>query len=451
MADRRASEELQPSEKKGYIREQIVQPKSKPFRTVREVCVGLLFVLCAGAAAGASFAFVNHWIGNASETEESGQTNPSHSISYNPEDKTEEETDDVSKPEATLTSSEAESEPEESVSDSEAWIEAYLESREFSLREIEMLNDVLYQIYQKIQSSIFTLEVVRAEDELSTLTEERKETFGILVSKTQTEAILLADGNLFAHDAVLSVTVDNEQREVQIRQKDEITGIAALAMPLEGISESSLQRMQPVVIGDSYGVRIGETILFAGSPMGFPGSVQYGYISYVQKNVSAIDGEYRIFYTDSMAVSGSGGAMFNTQGELIGWMDTSSDTQHDNEMQRAIGISDLKYIIEDVISGINTAYIGVKVSTVTESIASGYGLPAGVYVTEVLPMSPAYEAGIQPGDVITNIQSASITDIAGFRKIISVLKENSEISIVLQRRGRDGYKERTIVLDAGSR
>lgn len=461
MADRREAEKSQPSqpsEKKketGYIREQIVQPKPKPVRTVKFVCVGLLFVLCAGTAAGASFAFVNHWLTETSEPEESG-TVPSHSISYNagnssPQD-TEDKTESCEEPVESDCSHETESEPEASSVTPEQWLEAYLETREFDLHEIESMNSALYQIYQKIQNSIVTIQAVQADSEGFSSGEQQEETFGIIASVTQTEAILLADGHLFQENSVLMASVGNIQKEAQIRQRDDITGITALAISLEGIPENVIQKLTPVTLGNSYSLRTGEMVLLAGSPMGVSGSVRYGYISYIQKNVSTFDGEYRVLYTDNMAVENAGGAMFNTKGELVGWLDTSSSvSQRAKKMQCAIAISDVKYIVEDVIAGINTAYMGVKVSSVTEHIASAYVLPEGVYVTEVSPMSPAYQAGIQPGDVITNIQSASITDVQSFQKIISVLKEESEISVVLQRRGRDGYKERIITLELGSR
>lgn len=450
MADAREikTQSLRQKEENSYIREQIVEKKRSPVGTFMRVWLVFLGILVAGGAAGASYAVVNHWLNQGEDIKESV---PPHTICYH-----ETSTDDVNnegdsvdetlnqKDEETTFAQENGLQMEESFV-SQKWLDAYLETREYTIEDVEALERALYDVYRTIQKSVVTIQISENAEENAETSKNIEEIFGIIVSTTENEMILLADGNLFTDNTVLTAYPNTQKEQVvEIRQRDSITGITALAISLENFSESDYKNLQAVTLGNSKRINVGDSIILAGSPSGFMGSVQYGYITYIEKNVSTIDGEQKILWTDCVKTEDSSGAMFNLDGELVGWLTSSS--QKTDTLQSAIGIEDLTNIIEDVISGKNSAYLGIKGCSVTENMILEYGFPRGIYITEVESKSAAYQSGIQIGDVITAINGTVVASVQGLQNILSSLEEQAEVTIVIQRKGKDGYKERAFTL-----
>ena len=79
-----------------------------------------------------------------------------------------------------------------------------------------------------------------------------------------------------------------------------------------------------------------------------------------------------------------------------------------------LGISDLKSMIQELSNGNSPVYFGIKGQNVTGTMATRYGLPVGIYVTDIELDSPAYAAGIQPGDIITGIDGNMVLTIQAF-------------------------------------
>jgi len=88
---------------------------------------------------------------------------------------------------------------------------------------------------------------------------------------------------------------------------------------------------------------------------------------------------------------------------------------------------------------------------VTEKLAGEQGIPKGIYVREVEADSPAMQAGIQNGDVITEINKTDITGITGLHKQIAEAGTGTQIRIKGQRRGADGYVDVTFDVTVGSK
>lgn len=399
-----------------YIREQIVEKKRKPWMTSVFVGMGIVAVVLASCVAGSSYAYVMHKLDHKDEETE---PLPSHTISYH---ETEEEImEDTTE--------------YEEMSVAQEWLDSYLDKRQYTIVDVEKMEDALNDVYENIQKSMVTIDV-RAQNNTTKIA-------GVIASATEQEAIILVDGMEFQDDAVF-VAYPNTYKEriLDVRQKDSVTGMIALAMSLENFSESEYKKLQVITIGNSNRMNIGNVVILAGSPLGICGSMQYGTISYIEKNIGVVDGEVRLLWTDCLKQEQSSGAMFNLHGELVGWLQSSSN----DFFQKAIGITDLKNVIEDVISGKNSAYLGVKGCAVTESMSANYGMPKGIYITEVQAMSAAYEGGIQMGDLITEINDVVITNLQTFQNVIGNLEEETEVTLVIQRKGMESYKQRTISL-----
>ena len=79
------------------------------------------------------------------------------------------------------------------------------------------------------------------------------------------------------------------------------------------------------------------------------------------------------------------------------------------------------------------------------------GIPAGIYVTESIPDGPAYIAGIQNGDILTKLGTADIKTFREFQSHLETLKAGDQITVTVQRKGIDEFKEIEYNVNIGAR
>mgnify|MGYP002330937522 CR=1 FL=1 len=79
------------------------------------------------------------------------------------------------------------------------------------------------------------------------------------------------------------------------------------------------------------------------------------------------------------------------------------------------------------------------------------GLPQGIYVTDCIADSPAYNAGIQPGDIITWINGSKTNTMKDFQNQVESLKPGDKVNVAVQRNGKDSYKEIEYPVTIGER
>ena len=147
---------------------------------------------------------------------------------------------------------------------------------------------------------------------------------------------------------------------------------------------------------------------------------------------------------------GGTGILFNLDGEVIGmispsvWEDAGSGTAN------AFAISDLKSVIEILANDESVPYIGIYGTTVTADLQE-QGMPAGIYVVDVDPESPAMEAGIQSGDIICEAAREKVASLGSYQSAVLKSKKGDMIKIRGQRRGADGYVDVDFTVTVGSR
>ena len=86
-------------------------------------------------------------------------------------------------------------------------------------------------------------------------------------------------------------------------------------------------------------------------------------------------------------------------------------------------------------------YIGLEITTVTNTIAKENDIPKGVYIKEVKMDSPAMAAGLQSGDVITEIDGETVISVDGYQTKLLSLTPGDVAEVTIQRQGNDGYTE----------
>ncbi|MEM9281192.1 MAG: trypsin-like peptidase domain-containing protein [Verrucomicrobiota bacterium] len=169
-----------------------------------------------------------------------------------------------------------------------------------------------------------------------------------------------------------------------------------------------LPEFQPLVFGDSDQVRVGEMVLAVGNPFGLSESVTRGIISAKQRELN--DGSNEYFQVDAVINPGnSGGPLVNVRGEVIGINVAIFTGQQDIRVWQGIGLAipanEVREVFEAIVLGrpLIRGYIGLELENIPRNLALALGLRStkGAVITDVVKGSPAEEAGLRPGDVIT--------------------------------------------------
>ena len=163
------------------------------------------------------------------------------------------------------------------------------------------------------------------------------------------------------------------------------------------------------------------------------------------------DGMARILYADLENNSRVGTFLLNTSGQIIGWTSDAYHSEGGTARCMAVGISDYKGILEKMSNGIACAYFGIRGQEISDSVAELGELPRGVYVTEAVSGGPAYDAGIQNGDVIIGFGGAEITTFKELQAQIENTVSGTPVPVKVMRRGRDGYTELSYTVDIRAR
>ena len=237
--------------------------------------------------------------------------------------------------------------------------------------------------------------------------------------------ILTEDGYIITNHHVIedsssiSVTLyDGTVYDAELIGSDESNDIAVLKVDATGMS--------PVIIGDSDNLNVGDSVIAIGNPLGeLTFTLTAGAVSAKDRSVTFSNAvTMTLIQTDCAINSGnSGGALFNLYGEVIGvtnakYSSSSSGASIDN-IGFAIPINSVWDIIESIIEKgyISKPYVGISVSTVSAD-AQQFGIPGGAAVQVVADSSPAQEAGLQVGDIITEVNGEAV---AGSTELVSMV------------------------------
>lgn len=199
--------------------------------------------------------------------------------------------------------------------------------------------------------------------------------------------------------------------------------------------------LKAVTFSDSENLKVGQYVITVGNPGGleFMDSVTYGVISGLNRVVSS-DSGLELIQTDAAINPGnSGGALVNTKGELVGINSSKIVSEEFEGMGFAIPSNTVKSICDNIIDKENSPepYIGISISeTYTPQRLEYYGYPVGAVVLSVADGSPADEAGLERGDIITEFDGKKITDYTVLEDLMMQSTPGDTVEIKLYRSGR---------------
>lgn len=343
--------------------------------------------------------------------------------------------------------SETEWQPEETEQPTEAETEAAEEVtettivKELEISDYQMLQNKIYAIGKEANRSIVTVTgVVSGTDWYNNSYENNDLAAGVIIGDNGSELLILTEHKVVKDAGQIQVTfIDDVTVNAYLKKYDGNTGIAILAVALTEVGESTKGRILHAALGNSNTVAQGNIAIAIGSPLGTNYSIGTGNITSIGNVIQTIDATYTVFTTDIVGSSNSSGVLLNLNGEVVGLvMQGYSGNGEDNTLT-AISISEVKKLIEMLSNGRDIPYLGLRVVSVTDKIAMDYDLPKGVYVKEVLLDSPAYNAGLQSGDVIVEMDGEEIDGIDAYEEKVLTSEPGTVMQIAVMRQGMEEY------------
>ncbi len=254
-----------------------------------------------------------------------------------------------------------------------------------------------------------------------------------------TNAHVIYDENYGLASSVSVMLVDETEYEANIIGYDSDSDIAVLKIKAENLVAAEF--------GKSEDLQVGELVIAIGNPLGFElfGSVTSGIVSALNRDISINEKQMTLIQTDAAINSGnSGGPLVNSYGQVIGInsakMSSSYGAASVEGLGFAIPITEAKVIIDDLINyGYVTGkpQIGITGEDITESMASYYQVPVGVYVRFMDPEGAASKAGIQIGDIIVAIQGEPVTTTDELNKIKGEYKAGDTVTLTVSRNNQN--------------
>ena len=278
---------------------------------------------------------------------------------------------------------------------------------------------------------------------------------GIIIGKNDSELLICTNNHVVENSTELSVGfADESVCEAVVKGTDASNDLAVVAVKLDDISSDTMDAIKVAEIGDSDKLVVGQQVVAIGNALGYGQSVTTGIVSALNRTID-IDGyQADLIQTDAAINPGnSGGALLDMQGRVIGINSAKAAANGVEGMGYAIPISNAKSILEDLmnkktrtdkVDEADSAYVGIAGQGVSGEMSSLYGIPEGIYLTEVQDGSPAADAGLQKGDIITKFEGISVTDKEDLIDQMSYYKVGETVTLEVQSATNGSYEAREV-------
>jgi serine protease Do/serine protease DegQ len=227
----------------------------------------------------------------------------------------------------------------------------------------------------------------------------------------------------------------SDGRKLQARKigSDSPMDIAVLQIPAEGLTA--------VPLGDSAQVTVGDYIVTVGSPFGLDQSVTSGIVSALGRTGIGIRAYENFIQIDAAVNPGSsGGALVNLRGELVG-INTAivSPSGSNVGIGLAVPINMARQVMGQLVAygKVSRGQLGITVQDLTPELAGQLKIDVreGALVDRVSPKSPAEQAGMAAGDVVTGVNGERVRNSADLRNVVGLLRAGSRVQLDFVREG----------------
>ena len=263
--------------------------------------------------------------------------------------------------------------------------------------------------------------------------------------------VISADGQIVtnAHvvdgaDTVKVTLPDGRSFDAEVLGTDPATDIAVVKVDATDLPT--------LAFGDSDSLQVGQDVVAIGNPFGLGNSVTSGIVSALGRNINS--GPFDDFIQTDAAINrgNSGGPLFNAEGQVVG-MNTAiySPSGGSVGIGFAVPSNQVERIVADLTDdgSVSRGWLGVQIQPVSEDVALALGLEpdSGAVIADVTADTPAAEAGLKRGDIVTAVNGDAVKTPQDLTRLIAGAAPGDEVTVNFLRSG----DEQTITVILGTR
>lgn len=278
---------------------------------------------------------------------------------------------------------------------------------------------------------------------------------GIIVSKTDSELLILTNNHVIEGAKELAVQFVNEKSvDATVKGTSEKRDVAVISVKLSDLDNDTISKIKIATLGDSNKLKVGNGIIAIGNALGYGQSVTTGVVSALNREVAVDNNKTKMIQIDAAINGGnSGGALLNSAGEVVGinsvkYSSAVTSTSASIEgMGFAIPISDVKDLITSLMNGEedqSDVEMGIEGYMVTEEASKSYNMPIGFYISKVVKGSGAEKAKLEIGDIITEIEGKKVETFKTLTGVLDSKKKGNKVTLKVNYISGREYKEKTV-------
>ncbi len=261
---------------------------------------------------------------------------------------------------------------------------------------------------------------------------------GVIISP---DGYIVTNNHVIANSSQLQVTLNNNKTyDAEVIGSDSESDIALLKIDAE-------DALPYLAFGDSDNAKIGEWVLAVGNPFNLTSTVTAGIVSAKARSL----GRSQSFIQTDAAVNpgNSGGALVNTNGDLIG-INTAITSQTGSYVGYAFAVpsNTAKKVVEDIMEygNVQKGLLGIRGGDLNPEVANELGVDdlEGVYVSDVTEESGAEEAGLQSGDIIKQVDNITVHKFSELSGYLSSKRPGDVVKVTIDRDGKNVTKNVTL-------
>lgn len=399
-----------------FMEERVMESKRPQRQVVAGIKKSILYGITFGITAGICFCAVNKIMGSPAPKEEKIELDTSRSPVV-----------DIEETRAPESSVKPHKQPE-----------AY----EVGIEDMQKFYGKVGKLANLCNRSIVGITLCREPGESKVLLNSEEQVAGVVVAKTNQYFMILTCYDAMQSKSEIAVSFsDGTVVDGIYHGADPRLGLAVIKVKSKMLSDATKKNIVVMSLSEENMLNIGDFVLAVGNPNGTMYSAEYGYVT-ASKIAHRVEDYQLDVYTTNISFYKEGyGIVCNREGNMVGILNPSSS---DYNCSTFFGIGKLKVMVENILNNNVQNYAGVIGKEIPSEILVKYNLHTGIYVSEVTIDSPAYEAGILAGDVISVIEGERIDTMTEFYQCMQKYEPGEKISLVVIRHPFGEKKEKKI-------
>ena len=282
---------------------------------------------------------------------------------------------------------------------------------------------------------------------------------GIIIGQNDDELLIVTNNHVIEDATSVEIVFDDDSTAAAtIKGTDSNSDLAVVSVDLSDLTQETLNHIKIATLGSSDAMKPGQLVIAIGNALGYGQSVTVGYVSALDREVTVDGVTMTLLQTDAAINPGnSGGALLNAQGEVIGINSVKYASEDVEGIGFAIPVDDAIPIINElmnreVLTESEIGFLGIyETEDITSAYSEAFNMPIGIYVRSVVEDSPAAEAGVTTGYIITGFNGRTVETREQLQEILNYTRAGSEITLEVQVLENGTYVERELTITLANR